>query len=334
MIEKIYKRCPCCDYFIEIEKRDGIFRCQFCKNLLKYSKEIDKLYELENIDRSLDSCSCKKCGASINIRNASYSHMVTCDYCGEKYFYNAATKDIKANIIHHQLKHEERMADKKKELEQQRHEQKMEKKKFNFITDTLDNALPWIFIVLFWVCLFASVLVSDKKTAEKNAILIQTPDNIRPPHNDEYYINMTVEEAIKSFIDAGFTDVTSTKIFDKKLKFSSDELTKYVTIDDLKNFDQNDIKNRNSKVVIHYLPKTLYAPLSSNDLSKKTMPEAKQIFENAGFTNILTVEIEGRAGPFSSKNKVDHIVFGDKDYFTTSKFIDKDDLITIYYYSK
>ena len=44
--------------------------------------------------------------------------------------------------------------------------------------------------------------------------------------------------------------------------------------------------------------------------------------------------VEGGGGLFKKKNQVEHVVFGDLSDFTTNDYINKNDLIIIYYYSK
>ena len=81
-------------------------------------------------------------------------------------------------------------------------------------------------------------------------------------------------------------------------------------------------------------PDNILSPISSKKVTGKTKDEAESIFRRAGFFNISTVMIEGGGGWFKKKNQVEHVVFGDKTDFTTDDYINKNDKITIYYYSK
>lgn len=79
-------------------------------------------------------------------------------------------------------------------------------------------------------------------------------------------------------------------------------------------------------------PDNAYAPKSSRAFGDLTGEEAKAAFENAGFTNIELIQIDGNAGWFRRANLVEHINFAGKTEFTTEDYCKKDSRITIYYY--
>ena len=69
---------------------------------------------------------CPKCGAPIHVYNLEKSHSLICKQCGTPLYWDASFKDIDADIKRAELKHEEKMAKYKKQLEQQRHNNRIE----------------------------------------------------------------------------------------------------------------------------------------------------------------------------------------------------------------
>ena len=79
-------------------------------------------------------------------------------------------------------------------------------------------------------------------------------------------------------------------------------------------------------------PNELFAPYNRSFFNDKTDAEAKQIFTNAGFTNVQTAEINNSDLIYTDKNIVDKIDFGGSYSFSTDSHINKDKPIVIYYY--
>lgn len=87
--------CPNCGYFLEVEKRDGKFKCRYCGSLLSYNLKRDKLtVEIANDIRSKNNnntshfivMECPGCKANLEIDK---EHLLAyCPYCGKKLFYN------------------------------------------------------------------------------------------------------------------------------------------------------------------------------------------------------------------------------------------------------
>lgn len=80
-------------------------------------------------------------------------------------------------------------------------------------------------------------------------------------------------------------------------------------------------------------PDNAYAPKSSQAFGDLTGEGAKAAFENAGFTNIELIQVDGNAGWFREANLAEHINFAGRTEFTPEDYCKKDSRITIYYYA-
>lgn len=91
--------CPNCGYFIDVEKRNGKFKCQYCGSLLAYDLNKNKLtieiprndHKQEKADKYIHHnkiviMECPGCKANLEI---DFENMIGfCPYCGKKLIYN------------------------------------------------------------------------------------------------------------------------------------------------------------------------------------------------------------------------------------------------------
>lgn len=242
---------------------------------------------------------CQQCHAPLSI---DLDNMITkCPYCGGQYI-------IESNQLI--LAIHEKEETKRTAIQQYT---ELKKQRYDFILKNKDLAvLIGIFILLLITMFSVTFFDSDAITARK--------------------LNR-IDSKIISYIDSNQYQKALTEV---------NKLSEYKSLSSKK--DRNIWKDKQE----NYLktipiqqreydlsdPDNILSPISSKKVTGKTKDEAESIFRRAGFFNISTVMIEGGGGWFKKKNQVEHVVFGDKTDFTTDDYINKNDKITIYYYSK
>lgn len=357
--------CPQCGYFIEVENRDYEFECIYCKSLLSY-KQNDYCLTVK-IPRKINSTKtnpqnkysgqlltkkCTQCGAPVSVYHPERSHSFICPQCHSPLYWDASAKDIDADTKRAELAHKEKMAKFKKQLEQQRHENKLiieQQRNENAIKLEKQRAEnerkrkksetgEALIIILITLALLGLIAIfgnhQKQQKAEELMALKDNPEIIFAPYWFTYFENMALDKAVEIFKDAGFSNLQSSKTNKESLVYTSEAIVDFIDFNGTVRFNTESYINKNDPVIIYYHPITIKSPIDSEDIKDKTKDEVYNAFINAGFKNVKTIQIPGGGGLFKKKNLVDHVVFGDKSYFYTSDFIDRDDPVLIYYYEK
>lgn len=242
---------------------------------------------------------CQQCHAPLSI---DLDNMVTkCPYCGGQYIIESNQLML---AIHEKEKTKRTAIQKYTELKKQRYE---------FILKNKDTAIFigfFLFFLLF--CFSMAFFDSDAMTTRK----LNRIDSKIISYIDSNQYQKALTEVNKL---SDYKSLSSKK--DRNIwKDKQEQYLKTIPIQQ-REYDLSD-------------PDNILSPISSKKVTGKTKDEAESIFRRAGFFNISTVMIEGGGGWFKKKNQVEHVVFGDKTDFTTDDYINKNDKITIYYYSK
>ena len=248
---------------------------------------------------------CPKCNASLEIEDGLDTFY--CKYCGTKLLVDGMNSDsLNARLRLKELEHEEKIreADYGHERFKLMHHANEERNKFKFLLIILGACLLLLLLYVGGATIMHRLTVSglerleseiqaDITTGDYDSALLKTNDMVL---SDNYSHD-------------------EKRAWDKKRKM-------YV---DLIKQKQQEANASN--------PENIYAPKSSRDFGELTGEEAKELLENAGFTNVELIMVEGNAGWFKSANLVEHISFGGKTDFTTEDFCKRDAKITVYYYS-
>ena len=313
--------CPHCGYFIDVEERDGKLRCKYCGSLLSYNtshgmltviKERNSTPQQHRSDSKLIILECPGCKANLEFDKDNL--MAFCPYCGKKLIYNF-------DGISYVLSEKEKTKraslsaiEKTKRFEAQKNAE-IELEKIKTKKDKWEWIVLLILISMMFIPLFGSK-ISNYFNNENKLIrnFEKSEQEIRNFMESNNY-----DDAMKELDSIIINDTLSKE----NKKIWQDKKEQYIGLiqNQKREYDLSD-------------PDNILSPISSKKVTGKTKDEAKSIFKQAGFSNISTVMIEGGGGWFKKKNQVEHVVFGDKTDFTTDDYINKNDKITIYYYSK
>lgn len=267
---------------------------------------------------NLTTYNCEKCGGPVEIYHPEKSHGFYCKHCKTYLFWNADKKDIYANIEREKNNHEKWMIKQKYKQEDKRAKYKIYEKKTELERDKSENCFTFgmvllcfmgFIVLLFW--LNYGNQISDKpKLKELESIEATLAVLIDKSDYDSAFIQLNKMEILQSLSSE------NREIWYEKQNNYASMISNKKRKDDLSN------------------PDNIFAPLSYDKFTNKTAEESESIFINSGFINVNLIEIEGRSGLFKKKHTVDHIIFGNKTNFTTEDYINKNDPINIYYYSK
>lgn len=310
-----------------------IIRIQYiCKQYDNKVRNLMKIYQLK----------CPNCNANLDVFKGE--NALFCRYCGTR-----LEVDREDTLFRQKLKlremeyadrereraHKERVQEReynenkeqwqrKQIQEQSRWERKNQQKRDDFTRKTLSDSLEnfWIlffFILIFGVLIFMFIWVDRP-----------TPSDLK---HDE------VVETLKNLEEEVEEDIIAEKYDDALVKLNKMRLTDGYSSSQSQAWDEKreyyiDLIENAKRENAANDPNYAFAPLTSEDVIELTGEEAKSQFTEAGFTNIEMHQIDGSAGLFKPKNKVDHVTIRGEQTFTTESYYLNDTKVDIFYFEK
>lgn len=261
------------------------------------------------------SCTCPNCGANLEIENGIDTFY--CQHCGYKIILEGQSKEsIRAKLRLKEMDHSERILDKEHAQERYRMDVASKERDKDRKSEERKTNLPMILVI----AMFAMIMVicgigvmSDRNKATKETERLEA-----------------LVESVQSDIDAGNYEqaLVTAQSIQYNSSYSSDKDVKK----QWENTRKELIKQIEAEQEKAILENSVPSPYSSQKVKGTHYLDAEKAFEEAGFSDIQTVELNEKPGLFDKEGDVKEVsIDGSKKYKEGDLFL-KDVKVIIYYF--